>query len=84
MSEYTVNASISVPEVNACTYPQGPRGTGIQSVSQNKDVITVTLDDGRQFSVTFPDWWFGTRNEYNLLTQEERDSFYLHFIEEGS
>lgn len=28
--------------------------------------------------------WFGTRDEYNALTQEEREAFELHFIEEGT
>lgn len=32
----------------------------------------------------FCPWWFGTRNEYNAMTAEERNGYSLHFIEEGS
>ncbi len=84
MSNYSGNISLSVPEINVSTYPQGPRGTGIKSISQNKNVITVTFDDGRESVLTFPHWWFGTKDEYNSLSEEEKAGYYLHFIEEGS
>lgn len=84
MSEYNVNASISVPNVNVLTYPQGPRGVGISSVKQDKNIITIIFDDGRECKLSFPNWWFGTRNEYNNMSDEEKNRYYLHFIEEES
>ncbi len=77
-----LNASITVPEVAASTYPQGPKGIGISSFTQNGNIITVTFDDGSTETLTFPDWWFGTMAEYNAMTDEEKSLYTLHFIEE--
>lgn len=84
MIEYNVNANISVPDITAYTYPQGPRGVGINSIKQNKNIITVIFDDEREFELSFPNWWFGTRKEYNNMSDEEKNGYYLHFIEEDS
>lgn len=83
MFENIINAGISTPEVNAYTYPQGPKGpqgTGIKSISQDKNKIIITLDDDSTQELAFPDWWFGTREEYNALSYEEKSRYYLHFI----
>lgn len=29
-------------------------------------------------------WWFGTREEYNLLSDNEKENYTLYFIEEGT
>ena len=79
-----ITARIDVPSVNAFTFPEGPKGTGIKEVLQDKNNIIFVLDNGNRYFVAFPNWWFGTRNEYNSLTSEERNSKDLYFIEEGS
>lgn len=84
MAKNNINASISVPVINAYTYPQGPRGVGIKSITQDGNTVTIVLDDNSKSKLTFPDWWFGTRAEYNAMTQDEKNMFELHFIEEGS
>ena len=35
-------------------------------------------------SPCYKPWWFGTREEYNAMTAEQRAAWELHFIEEGS
>lgn len=83
MFENIISAGISTPEINACTYPQGPKGpkgTGIKNISQDKNRIIITFDDDSVQELAFPDWWFGTREEYNSLTDEEKNRYYLHFI----
>lgn len=77
-------AGIETPVVNACTYPTGQRGNGIKSIKQQENLLTVTYDDGNEQTFELPDWWFGTRNEYNSLSAEEKTSKSMYFIEEGS
>lgn len=76
--------SIEPPVVNAVTFPTGPRGTGIRSITQQDNTITVTYDDGREQVFLLPDWWFGTREEFNMLSDAEKSEKSLYFIEEGS
>ena len=80
MFKNIVNAGITTPQVNAFTYPQGPRGIGIKNISQDKNRIIITFDDDSVTDVAFPCWWFGTRDEYNSLSYEEKNRYYLHFI----
>lgn len=35
-------------------------------------------------SQAYKPWWFGTREEYNSMTEAERNKYKLHFVEEGS
>ena len=42
--------------------------------------LLASLSDMAAFSP----WWFGTREEYNAMTSEEKAEYSLHFIEEGS
>ena len=79
-----VYADIQTPQVSASTYPAGPRGNGIKSISQQENRLTVTYDNGETQVFELPDWWFGTREEYNSMSEEERNIYDLHFIEEGS
>ncbi len=76
--------SIDTPSVTACTFPTGPRGIGIKSISQTDNYITVTYDDERTQVLMLPDWWFGTRAEFNSLSETEKTEKSLYFIEEGS
>lgn len=76
--------SLSQPEINAETLPAGPRGRGIESISQQENVLTVTYDDGAKQDFFLPDWWFGTKSEYNKLSADEKRSKSLYFIEEGT
>lgn len=77
-----ININISQPEINAETLPAGPRGRGIESISQQENVLTVTYDDGAKQNFFLPDWWFGTKSEYNKLSADEKRSKSLYFIEE--
>ena len=79
-----IRASVTVPSADAYTFPAGPRGTGIKEITQTKNEIIIVFDDDTRQVLSFPDWWFGTRNEYNRLSQEERCSKDLYFIEEGT
>ncbi len=76
--------NVEPQKVEAKTYPAGPRGTGIKSVTQNGNDFKITFDDGSEQCFSIPDWWFGTREEYNALSSEEKQSRALYFIEEGS
>ena len=76
--------TLSQPEINAETLPAGPRGRGIESIIQKKNVLTVTYDDGDKQDFFLPDWWFGTRSEYNKLSATDKISKTLYFIEEGT
>lgn len=80
MFDNILNASISTPQVNASTCPQGPRGKGIKSIRQDLNSIIITLDDDSEYTVAFPDWWFGTIDEYNAIPIEDRTKHYLYFI----
>lgn len=80
----TVNAGIITQQVNAYTFPSGPRGIGIKDVAQKGNTIVFTFDNDSVEEFVFPDWWFGTRDEYNALTDNEKTSKQLYFIEEGS
>lgn len=33
---------------------------------------------------SYREWWFGTREEYNSLTNDERNEKLIYFIEEGT
>ena len=76
--------NISQPEINVETLPAGPRGRGIESISQKENLLTVTYDDGGTQDFFLPDWWFGTKSEYNKLSAAEKSSKSLYFIEEGT
>ena len=80
----TVQAFVQPEKINAYTVPSGPRGNGIKTITQYGNQIIVTYDNDKQDILNFPDWWFGTRAQYNALTREERNKYYLYFIEEGS
>ncbi|MBR3868072.1 MAG: hypothetical protein IKM66_02035 [Clostridia bacterium] len=79
-----VYAQIQTPQVNAATYPTGPRGNGIKSIEQHENLLTVTYDNGKTQVFELPDWWFGTRAQYNALSADEKKEKSLYFIEEGS
>lgn len=32
----------------------------------------------------FCPWWFGTRAQYNAMSNDEKEAYSMHFIEEGS
>lgn len=66
------------------TYPTGPKGRGIREISQHGNRLTVTYDDGIKQDFMLPDWWFGTREEYNSLSEAEKTEKSLYFIEEGT
>lgn len=76
--------SIDVPCVNAVTLPTGPRGAGISEIEQKDNKLTVTYDNGDKQVFELPDWWFGTRDEYNSLSDTEKTEKSLYFIEEGT
>ena len=78
------SVSIETPVINACTLPAGPKGNGIKSISQHENLLTVTYDNGEEQIFELPDWWFGTRNEYNSLSESEKTEKSLYFIEEGT
>lgn len=82
MNNLRIDTSIVVPDINVSTYPQGPRGVGIKSITQNGNSLTVTYDDGRTQEITFPDWWFGTAEMYHSMSADEKKKHYIHFIEE--
>lgn len=65
------------------TYPSGPKGRGIKEIIQSKNRLTVVYDDGVTQDFVL-DWWFGTREEYNSLSDAEKTEKSLYFIEEGS
>lgn len=60
----------------------------------NLDKINDFLNSSRQElqklidsvieSPAYKPWWFGTREEYNSISEEERNIYDLHFIEEGT
>lgn len=79
-----ISAGITTPHVDAYTFPAGPRGKGIKSVTQYENTIVFTFDDDSLENFVFPDWWFGTRTEYNNLSDAEKTSKQLYFIEEGT
>lgn len=79
-----LEASVNTPSVNAFTFPSGPRGAGIKSVSQTGNSIIFTFDDDVVEQFIFPEWWFGTRHEYNSLSAAEKTSKMLYFIQEGT
>lgn len=76
--------SVETPVINACTLPSGPKGNGIKSIKQHENMLTVTYDNGEEQNFELPDWWFGTRAEYNNLSESEKKSKSLYFIEEGT
>ena len=41
-----VYAEILTPQVNAATYPAGPKGNGIKNIEQHENRLTVTYDNG--------------------------------------
>lgn len=84
MNKQTLIANIKTPNIEAYTFPAGPKGVGIEKIGLDKNKLAIDLTDGRQQIVELPDWWFGTRAEYNALTKAEKDRYVLHFIEEGS
>ena len=79
-----IRAEICVPSVGAFTFPEGPRGKGIREILQTKNELIIIFDDGVRQILPFPDWWFGTRSEYNRLSAEEKQNKDLYFIEEGT
>ncbi len=79
-----ISAGITTPHVDAYTFPSGPRGAGIKSVIQEDNTIIFTFDDESIEKFVFPDWWFGTREEYNSLSDREKTEKQLYFIEEGT
>ena len=80
MNSDIINASVTAPQINACTYPQGPRGVGIASVTQSNNSIIVTMEDGNTSELEFPAWWFGTKEEYASLDFSQKQRFFLFFI----
>ena len=79
-----ISAGITTPNVEAYTFPSGPRGAGIKSVTQDGNSIIFTFEDDTMENFVFPDWWFGTRTEYNRLSDKEKREKQLYFIEEGT
>ena len=53
-------------------------------IKQEENRLTVTYEDGASQVFELPDWWFGTRREYNGLSKTERTEKSLYFIEEGT
>lgn len=84
MDNCNINAFLTTPKVDAFTFQSGPRGIGIKSITQDGNTIIITYDDGKTSSLTFPDWWFGTRREYNNLSANDKMRYYIFFIEEGT
>ncbi|MBR5232975.1 MAG: hypothetical protein IKW03_02075 [Clostridia bacterium] len=80
----TVKAEIKSPVVNAFTFPEGPRGIGIKEIRRINNVMIITFDDDRQQVLEMPDWWFGTRTEYNNLSESQKYEKEIYFIEEGT
>ena len=78
------SVSIETPVINVSTLPAGPKGNGIKSIRQHENLLTVTYDNGEEQIFELPDWWFGTRNEYNSLSESEKAEKSLYFIEEGT
>ena len=77
-----VEADILIPDVRVCTYPQGPRGIGITLIELDGNEICFHMDNGLIHSIPIPGWWFGTKEEYYALSEEEKKQNVLHFIEE--
>ena len=84
MNEPIITAGVSTPEVRAFTMPAGPQGVGIKRVTLSGNIVTIEYDNGNKQTLSLPGWWFGTREEYNAMTSEEKAEYSLHFIEEGS
>ena len=80
----TIKAGIKSQAVNAYTFPEGPRGRGIREVIQRKNSLEFIFDDDSRQLVFLPNWWFGTRTEYNHLSESEKNEKDLYFIEEGT
>ncbi len=83
MSESKINVQINTPKINAYTYPSGPKGIGIKEVKQYGNKIQLIFDDESESVFEFPNWWFGTANDYNNLSFTEKQSKELYFILEG-
>lgn len=85
MSElHNVKVNISQPTIRAVTLPAGTQGRGIKNIKQYENILAVTYDDGEIQEFFLPDWWFGTRTEYNNLSEDNKKSKSLYFIEEGT
>ncbi len=84
MNKCHIDAFIDTETIDAYTYPSGPRGVGIKSITQDENNIVITYDDGANSVLEFPSWWFGTRADYNKLSPSERAKYYIYFIEEGT
>lgn len=52
-------------------------------IAEYKSIIEQLIAELKN-SPTYRPWWFGTKDEYNSMTQDERNMYELHFIEEGS
>ncbi len=84
MSECKLDVKVTTPQINAYTYPSGPKGVGIKEIIQSQNKILFILDDNKERIVEFPNWWFGTAESYNRLSAEDKHKYELYFIEEGS
>ena len=47
-----------------------------ESISRYKDEVE------RLFHLTFSDWWFGTRGEYNVLSEQDKNKYKLFFVDD--
>lgn len=83
MNSDIINVSVTTPQINAYTYPQGPRGVGIAAVTQSNNKIIVTLEDNSVSELDFPAWWFGTKEEYATLSLAQKQSYFLFFIKDN-
>lgn len=84
MDKQMLSAEIITPEISAYTFPAGPKGNSITKIEKVGNTLVFTFDNGETQSVVFPEWWFGTRSEYNAMTAAQRNEYTLHFIEEDS
>jgi hypothetical protein len=56
----------------------------IYELCEKYKIMLQELVDNAKEHPSYREWWFGTREEYNSLTQDERNEKLIYFIEEGT
>lgn len=56
----------------------------IYELCEKYEKMFQELVDNAKKHPSYREWWFGTREEYNSLTNDERNEKLIYFIEEGT
>lgn len=56
----------------------------IYELCEKYEKMFQELVDNAKEHPSYREWWFGTREEYNSLTKDERNEKLIYFIEEGT